>query len=296
MKQVYLLCNISKQAHHKACQRYIKQLNKEAIYIRLMEQAREVHPGMGLRTMYDMLAPEGIGRDAFIVLGLREGFRLKAVEKQTRTTFSVYSQYRNLLVGKVFTGVNQLWSSDITYFFCLGRFYYLTMIMDVYSRRIVGYSIADNMRAENNLEALKMALALRGVSDFKSGLIHHSDKGSQYASDVYTQTLQSYGIQISMCEDVYENTHIERLNDTIKNQYLNRMDISSEKILKQKIARTIQAYNELRPHSSLAKMTPVQYEIFIESIPEYKRKKMEIYTVVKEMDPKDPNQLSIMFT
>lgn len=296
MKEVYLYCNLSKQAHHQAYRRIIRQLDKEAIYIRLMEQAREIHPGMGLRTLYEMLEPEGIGRDAFIALGLREGFRLKAIDKKTRTTYSVkYTRYGNLLVGKRFTDVNQIWSSDLTYFNCLGQFFYLVMIMDVYSRRILGYSISDNMRAENNLQALKMALSLRGISDYQCSLIHHSDKGSQYVSDIYTETLQSYGIRISMCEEVYENTHIERLNDTIKNQYLNRMDIKNEKDLKQKVAKTIETYNTLRPHRSLNKATPGQFEINIKSLPLNERKKMEIYTVIKDLDPIDPNQLNLMF-
>lgn len=296
MKEVYLLCNLSKQAHHKACKRLLKQLDKEIVYIRLMEQTREIHPGMGLRTIYEMLEPEGIGRDAFIALGLREGFRLKAVEKQTRTTYSIrYNRYRNLLVGKRFTDVNQIWSSDITYLFCLDRFYYLVLIMDVYSRRIIGFNLSDNMKAENNLKALKMALFLRGINDYQSTLIHHSDKGAQYVSDIYTETLHGYGIQISMCEEIYENTHIERLNETIKNQYLNRMDISTEKELRQKVTKTIETYNFLRPHKSLQKMTPVKFETNIQSIPLKDRKKMEIYTIIKEVDPKDPDQLSLMF-
>lgn len=296
MKEVYLYCNLSKQAHHQSYRRILRQLDKETIYIRLMEQAREIHPGMGLRTLYEMLEPEGIGRDAFIALGLREGFRLKAIDKKTRTTYSVkYNQYGNLLVGKRFTDVNQIWSSDLTYFYCLGQFFYLVMIMDVYSRRILGYSISDNMRAENNLEALKMAFSLRGISNYQFTLIHHSDKGSQYVSDIYTETLQSYGVRISMCEEVYENTHLERLNDTIKNQYLNRMDIKNVKELKQKVAKTIETYNTLRPHRSLNKATPEQFEINIKSIPLNKRKKMEIYTVIKDLDPIDPNQLNLMF-
>jgi putative transposase len=204
MRQVYLLCGISKQAHHKALARQKSQLEKEVFYIRLMELTREIHPGMGLRTMYGLHLPEGIGRDAFIALGLREGFRLKAVEKFVRTTYSAgYVRYGNLLAGKVFTDVNQLWSSDITFFYCLGRFYYIVLLMDVYSRRILGYSLSDNMRAENNVMALKMALTLCGRDNYNDGLIHHSDKGSQYASDIYTETLQGHGICISMCDEVY---------------------------------------------------------------------------------------------
>ncbi len=78
--------------------------------------------------------------------------------------------------------------------------------MDVYSRRIVGYHLADNMRAENNLLALQMALALRGINNYHQSLIHHSDKGTQYASDAYTEELEKYEIRISMCSEVLKRT------------------------------------------------------------------------------------------
>ena len=184
--------------------------------------------------------------------------------------------------------------SDITYYYGLGRFYYLVLIMDVYSRRILGYSLADNMRAENNLNALKMALNLRGKNHYHNQLIHHSDKGSQYVSDIYIDLLYDYGIQISMCDEVYENTHIERVHDTIKNQYLNRLSISSESELKAKVDRVIEIYNTQRPHQSLMGLTPVDYEVYIETIPIKKRLKMEIYTVNK-IENQDLNQLNISF-
>lgn len=255
---------------------------KAVLYIRMMEEVREIHPGMGLRTMYEMLQPEGIGRDAFIALGLQEGFRLKNIEKKTRTTYSIKSsRYVNLLGGKEFTSINQVWSSDITYYYYEDQFFYIVFVMDVYSRRILGYNLADNMRAENNIKALKMALATRNIKDYDKNLIHHSDKGTQYASDDYTGLLEERGIQISMCNEVYENTHIERVNDTIKNQYLNRMNIVSVKDLKAKLDRAIKAYNEQRPHQSLMKMSPVHYEQYLERTDISKRTKMTIYTVTK---------------
>lgn len=295
MKDIYLLCDLSRQAHHQAIERLIHQQEKEQVYVGFMMETREIHPGMGLRTIYEMLQPEGIGRDQFIALGLREGFRLKALQKYTRTTYSVKSnRYRNLLAGRQFTDVNQLWSSDITYLYCLDRFYYIGMIMDVYSRRIIGYNIADNMRAENALAALKMALALRGKSTFNQELIHHSDRGSQYVSDIYTDTLNDHSILISMCDEVYENTHIERANDTIKNQYLNRRAITTERELKQEVAKTMETYNTRRPHQSLDGKTPVAFEAFIKTIPEQQRPALQIYTTNK-IDPQDPNQLDLIF-
>ena len=226
MKEIYLMCDLSKQSHHQALQRIITQKQKQVLYVRQMEQTREIHPGMGLRTMYDLLEPEGIGRDAFIALG---------------------------------------------------------------------YRLAENMRAENNFAALKMALTLRGIDHYGQQLIHHSDKGSQYASDLYTQTLDAYGIQISMCNEVYENTHIERVNDTIKNQYLYRMNITNQNALYKKVAEVISTYNNLRPHQSLNGLTPVAYEQLLLDIPIQKRHPMEIFTIQKAQDLPNPDQLKIIF-
>jgi len=260
----------------------------------MMEQVRQIHPGMGLRTMYEMLQPDGIGRDGFVALGLQEGFRLKSIEKQTRTTYSVKSnRYKNLLGEEEFDGINQLWSSDITYFHLSDKFFYIVFIMDVYSRRILGYSLADNMRAENNVAALQQALKLRGIKDYGNSLIHHSDKGSQYASDDYTALLEQYGIRISMCNEVYENTHIERINDTIKNQYLQRWGISNAKELSNKLSEAVKAYNEQRPHQSLHSMSPVQYEKYLETIENNKRSKMTIYTVKLNSENKLDTQLDL---
>jgi transposase InsO family protein len=285
---------MSRQAYHQAIKRSLREQQKAVLYVRIMEEVRQMHPGMGLRTMYEMLHPEGIGRDAFIALGLQEGFRLKSIEKQTRTTYSIKSnRYKNLLGEEVFDGINQLWSSDITYFLLSDQFFYIVFIMDVYSRRIIGYSLADNMRAENNLITLKQAIKLRGIKDYEGSLIHHSDKGSQYASDDYTGLLEQYYIRISMCNEVYENTHIERVNDTIKNQYLKRWTIDNAKELTHKLAVAVKAYNEQRPHQSLNGMSPVRYEKQLETIEKSKRKKMTIFTVKLNNENKLDSQLDL---
>lgn len=294
MKDVFTLCGISRQAHHQALLRLFQEGQKATLYVRSMEQVREIHPGMGLRTMYEMLQPDGIGRDAFVALGLQEGFRLKTVEKQTRTTYSTKSnRYGNLLGDVEFNGINQVWSSDITYLYCLDQFFYIVLVMDVYSRRLIGYNIADNMRAESNVAALQMALQLRGIDNYHQSLIHHSDKGTQYASDAYTQTLDSYEIRISMCNEVYENTHIERVNDTIKNQYLNRKEINNKRQLKAQMEATIKAYNESRPHQSLGKMSPIEFEKYLLKVPVEKRTKMKIYTVKLSADASITKQLNL---
>lgn len=234
---------------------------------------------MGLRSIHEAYQPEGIGRDAFIALGLRKGFRLRSVHKTVRTTFSVKSnRYRNLLHDKRFTDVNQIWTSDITYFKIGEDTYYIVFIMDVYSRRIVGYSVADNMRAELNIRALQMALDLRGIDNYNNKLIHHSDKGSQYISNDYTELLTDFGIQISMCDIVYENAHIERVNGIIKNQYLYRWEITNFNQLCRKLDKAVWAYNFEKPHSSIGKLTPVGFEELLKEIVEEQRKELIIYT------------------
>ena len=97
-----------------------------------------------------------------------------------------------------------------------------------------------------------------------------------------------------MCDEVYENTHIERVNDTIKNQYLNRMSIGTEQELKRKVDRVIDTYNTKRPHQSLAGLSPCDYEFYLETTPLEKRINMEIYTSNKT-DKHDPRQLSLVF-
>lgn len=294
MKEIYALCGIRKQSHYKAIKIEQRTIEKESLYVGFILQIREIHPGMGLRTIYERYEPQGIGRDAFIELGLRNGFRLKAVHRSVRTTFSVKSnRYRNLLEGKRFTDVNQIWTSDITYFKIGEKTYYIVLIMDVYSRRIIGYSVADNMRAEQNIKALQMALDLREIDHYNNELIHHSDKGSQYISNDYTDLLNDFGIQISMCNIVYENAHIERVNGVIKNQYLHRWKINSYMQLSKKLEKAIWAYNFEKPHSKLGKLSPVEFEESLKELSVEKREELIIYTHSQYSD--NPLDLQLEF-
>jgi putative transposase len=295
MQEIYLLNGVSKQGHHQSLQRERAWQDKAVFYIALMHEIREVHPAMGLRTMYEMSQPEGIGRDAFIILGLQAGFRLQVAHNPIRTTFSLPSRrYPNLLEGREFTDVNQLWTSDITYFFFAGRYFYIVLIMDVYSRRIVGWSVADNMRAENNVAALRMALILRGVNNYHHNLIHHSDRGAQYTSDAYTDLLTEYGILISMCQEVYENAHIERLNGTIKNQYLKQYTIPNVGALTHFLNKAIETYNTQRPHQALNGKSPIQFEQDLKELVLEDRLPLKIFTISKQFSENlNPNQLAL---
>lgn len=292
MEDLYLLAGISRQGHMQAIQRQEAQMDKEQCYIGFIEQIRQIHPGMGLRKMYEQFNPEGIGRDAFISMGLRQGYRLYFQSNTTKTTWSVKSnKYQNLLINRRFTDVNRIWVSDITYYDFGGQFYYIILIMDVYSRRIIGYKIADNMRAVNNVRALEKAFIIRGVDDYQNELIHHSDRGSQYISDDYTNMLSDKGIRISMCQSVYENTHCERVNGTIKNEYLRRWDARTPRQLFLNLDKAVESYNQ-RKHNSIG-TTPIDYEIKLLDISHNERKVVEIYT--DKCDTVNPNQLLLDF-
>jgi transposase InsO family protein len=295
MNRIYSHCGISKQAHHQSLQRLQACQQQERVIVGLMLDIRQIHPGMGLRTMYELYQPESVGRDAFISMGLKYGLRTKLVRNKTRTTFSSpYSRYRNLLTDKIINGIDQVWTSDITYFDLNGQFFYIVLMMDVYSRRIIGHSVADHMRATNNLQALRMGLLTRKKTDFRNGLIHHSDRGGQYVSGDYVGLLGAANIRISMCDQVYENAHIERANGTIKNQYLIHRQITNFDQLVKELNRAVSTYNTLRPHSALGNLTPCAFEQHIKELQASKRPRLTIWTC-NQLNYLNPNQCFIQF-
>ncbi len=293
MNDFYAAYGVSKQAHFQALIRSREVDNKTTVYVGFIEQIRIDHPFMGLRAMYEQFSPSGIGRDAFISLGLQAGFRLRKPHNPMITTRSVKSsRFSNLLTKVRVTGVNQVWVTDLFYYPCHDQHYYGVQIMDVYSRRIIGYSMADNMRAEQTLKALKMALTLRGIEDYGGKLIHHSDRGAQYVSNIYTETLVSRGIRISMCTTVLENAHSERVNGTIKNQYLAGFDTRTPKALIRSMDKAATNYNN-RGHKALDRKTPLEFEAHLDSVPEDKRKVMTIFTEASNRKVNDQSQLSL---
>ena len=293
MSALYHAYDISRQGHQKALARAVELDNKGVVYAGFIDVIREDHPLMGLRAIYEQFLPQGIGRDAFISLGMQQGYRLRQPHNPMITTRAVKnSRFTNLLSDVKVTGVNQVWVGDLFYFPCAGKHFYGVLLMDAYSRRIVGYSIADNMRADQTLKALTMALTLRGIDDYGGSLIHHSDRGSQYVSNLYTDTLEEAGIRISMCVNVLENAHAERANGTIKNQYLAGFETGTPPLLAKAMDRSIMGYNN-RNHQAHDRMTPIEYEVHLETIPEADREVMRIFTISAPNDGENQSQLSL---
>jgi putative transposase len=155
---------------------------------------------------------------------------------------------------------NSTWAGDITYVWTTTGWMYLAVILDLFSRKVIGWAIADNMETELCLKALEMALKNRKID---GELIHHSDRGSQYASKAYTDELKARGITISMSKkgDCWDNAPVESFFGTIKKELIYRTQFTSIDEAKTKIFEYIEAfYNRRRRHSTLGYMTPTEYE------------------------------------
>lgn len=139
-----------------------------------------------------------------------------------------------------------------------------------------------------------MAFKTRRMAHFKSQLIHHSDRGGQYVSDEYVKLLTEAEIQISMCNQVYENAHVERINGTIKNQYLIHRNITNYEQLVKELDRSVIIYNTKRPHSSLGNLTPCAFEQHIKELDESKRPNLTIWTD-NSIKFTNPNQCIMQF-
>jgi transposase InsO family protein len=155
---------------------------------------------------------------------------------------------------------NQLWATDITYIWTWQGWLYLAVVVDLFSRRVVGWAVAEHMRTELVLEALQMALQLRVPGD---DLVHHSDRGSQYASNQYQVRLQRHGITCSMSRkgDCWDNAVVESFFATLKKDLLYRHPWPTRSGARESIGRYVEGfYNPRRRHSYLGQLSPAEYE------------------------------------
>lgn len=279
MNRLYEIAGVTKQAmhQHEARHSYI-QMEAESI-LAVVNEIREEHPKMGCRKIYYLMNPDQWGRDAFEQLLLANGYRVKYDPNFIRTTYSQNQYYfPDLTKGLELTNINQLWATDITYYFVNGKFFYLTFIVDVYSRRIIGYHVSNSLHAEANLKALQMAFKTRKRTIFP-GLIHHSDRGSQFIDKAYQKMINKAQMKISMCNQAWENPFAERVNGIIKQEYLNCWQIDSGEMLIKATKQSLTSYNFNRPHWSLLnKMTPVNFEKYLLTLDAQQRPKVKLYT------------------
>lgn len=260
MNQVFRYTGYSKQAFHQKMDRQLKDQEQQMLLLPVIRQLREEHPGVAARELYLILKPQRMGRDKFESFCFDHGLKLTRPKAYKRTTDSRgIIRFPNLVAGVEFTGINHAWSSDITYYEIGNTVYYITFIMDLYSRKIVGHSVSKRLlTAQTTIPALKMALKDRKP---QAGLIFHSDGGGQYYCKEFLKLTADAKMKNSMCDIVYENSHAERINRTIKEQYLYGYKPQSFEQLVEKTKRAVYNYNNLKPHKSLKKETPASFEL-----------------------------------
>jgi putative transposase len=258
------LCDVlktSRQALKKRGDTLERRHEREECVLRLIRDQREVHPRIGLRKLYERHhATLPVGRDVFIAIGRCNGYALERPVNKRRTTYAGSERhFPNLLIGRKLNDTNQVWVSDITYYPVGSRFSYITLVMDLYSRRIVGYHVARTMQACWTIKAFEQALIDRAIAH-DHRLIAHSDQGGQYISTATQLLMASKGVLISTSEIVYENSHAERLNGIIKQEYLDAWPITSHAVLEHCVEIAVERYNSTRPHGGLSMRSPIEFE------------------------------------
>lgn len=259
------LFGITRQAYYSHWWRLADLSIEEELIIKEVQRIRQLHPVLGTRKLQVLLQPFllehqiKIGRDGLFDLLATHKLLVKKTKRRIYTTNSHHwlRKYPNLIRGFEPTGVNQLWVSDITYWKIGTGHAYISFITDAYSRKIVGYHVAETLAAVETVQALHMALSGLGPECCLQ-LTHHSDRGVQYCSHEYVKLLQDNGIQISMTEngDPLENAIAERINGIMKEEYLKHYVVSNIEAAKEILKGQVEIYNVLRPHMSCGWLTP----------------------------------------
>lgn len=222
-------------------------------------------PKSGGRKVYHMISEDlrrkniKMGRDKLFSYLRSEHLLVPKRKKYHKTTNSKHwmRKHPNLIKDITIDRPEQVWVADITYLQVKQKHYYLHLITDAYSKRIVGFKLSDNMQAVTTLEALKIAVSER---EYKEKLIHHSDRGLQYCSAIYIQKLSNNNIEVSMTEeyDPYENAVAERVNGILKEEFGLDDIFENYELLELQVVQSIALYNQLRPHMSIGLLTPNQ--------------------------------------
>lgn len=230
-----------------------------------MDRERKLLPRLGTRKMYHLIKPTleelqlKFGRDKLFELVKYYDLQIKPRRRYIQTTMSKHwlRKWPNIVKNKSVTRPDEVWVSDITYLKTEQGNCYLNMITDAYSRKIVGYTVSDDMETESMIGALKMAIAQRADNN-PSPTIHHSDRGVQYCSKEYESVTMENKIVLSMTEngDPYENALAERMNRTIKEEFGMDRILKSREQVKQLVKESILLYNNRRPHLALKMKTP----------------------------------------
>jgi transposase InsO family protein len=257
-----MILGISRQGYYKSVQSRGRRSLNEAIIVRMVQEIRRRMPRVGSKKLYRMLRKDiflmriKLGRDKFLQILRKNGLLVEKKRKYVKTTNSShrFRVYENLISDLEVTRPDEVYVSDITYIRSEEGFSYLSLITDLYSRKIVGYAFSLSLGLEGSLKALKMSIDGKELK----GLIHHSDRGLQYCSNIYTGLLTKRGIKISMSEkgNPYENAVAERLNGILKEEFGLGETFKTREQAEKAVKEAIRTYNEYRPHMSIGYKTP----------------------------------------
>jgi len=265
------LVGVSKQAYYQYDEDLaLAKAAREEFALQYIKDIRKKDPGIGGVKLWHMYKSEfgcdyPIGRDRFCRILFENGLKIRVKMRKPRTTDSTHGlpTYPDIVKNFIPSAPNQLWVSDITYIAIVDdeyryHFCYLSLILDAYTEEIVGWSVGPTLDTTYPMDALRMALKRIEGKDVK--LIHHSDRGCQYASREYVNTLRERGIRISMTEsgDPKDNAQAERINNTMKNELLKDKVFRSIQEVIGAVAVAVDFYNNRRPHMSLGMRTPAE--------------------------------------
>ena len=230
---------------------------------------RRTFRGYGYRRVTKELNRQGTRVNHKRVLWLMRENNLLASQKRKYVAFKDQTDpiiFPNLTRGMAPIKTNQLWVADITYIALRREFAYLAAVLDAYTRRVIGWSLKSTMSSKLTLSALRMAIVARKVP---AGLIHHSDRGVQYACHDYVDLLKKHDICISMSRiaNPYDNAKAESFFSTLKREEVNLTRYEDLVDARRRIGYFIEdLYNEKRLHSSLGYLPPVEFEQNIETV------------------------------
>lgn len=258
------LFGIDRQVYYRKVRRKTLKQSKAAQVLALIAEIRQSMPRIGTRKLYYLLSAQlrslKIGRDKFFDI-LRANHLLIQPKRSYHVTTNAHHRYRkhrNLIGNMSINRPEQVWVSDITYIGKREKPCYLSLITDAYSKKIMGYYVADNLNAQSSLMALRMAIKNRKQK--RIPLIHHSDRGIQYCADQYQDLLHKNNIECSMTNngDPYENAVAERINGILKQEFIIDTYHQNLEIMKRIVRESINIYNNQRPHYSNYMLTPEQ--------------------------------------
>lgn len=265
MDQICAAFQISRQAHYQKMKREIETQTKHEQVLEMVRDVRIKHPRMGTRKVLGKIEPDlaqkglKIGRDELFSVLRTQKMLVHPRKSRKRTTIPGLYRTPNLLAGTTIYRPNQVWVGDITYIDTEEeKFVFLFLLMDLYSRYIIGWDVSTSLAVEGAIQCLQMALSFRGKPE--QPLIHHSDHGSQYSSNPYMSVLLIHSIQPSMGRigNCYDNIYAERIIGTLKNEYLLGDRFVNERQVMRAAKQSIALYNVDRPHLSLNNVSPAE--------------------------------------